>query len=297
MQLRRHPEPAMRPSANWQQKTGVGWTDLDATDPAMVWLRTLGEPDLVGPGSGLPFKPLSYRDCMLYERHWIDSSRGYARRFLPAAYQISRVYEAMLRSPFPAFRPPGLWHRQPIYYFGNHLTFVPSGTPVSKPDYTQALDYELELAWVLSKPLFNASPEEAEEAIGAFLVLNDFSARDVQRAEMQTGLGPQKSKHFLTTLSRTMTTADDILPRVQSLTARVEINGQTVCETSTAGMKFNPGQVLAHLSRSEHLYPGELIASGTLPGGSGMELGSWIQPGDHLRLLIDGVGEIEHNII
>jgi 2-keto-4-pentenoate hydratase/2-oxohepta-3-ene-1,7-dioic acid hydratase in catechol pathway len=62
-------------------------------------------------------------------------------------------------------------------------------------------------------------------------------------------------------------------------------------------MKFSPGQVLAHLSRSEHLYPGELIASGTLPGGSGMELGRWIQPGDHLRLLIDGVGEIEHSIV
>jgi 2-keto-4-pentenoate hydratase/2-oxohepta-3-ene-1,7-dioic acid hydratase in catechol pathway len=58
---------------------------------------------------------------------------------------------------------------------GNHLAFVPSGTPVKGPTYSKALDYELELGFVLSRPLFNASPEEAIAAIGAFVVLNDFS--------------------------------------------------------------------------------------------------------------------------
>jgi len=164
------------------------------------------------------------------------------------------------------------------------------------PAYTHALDYELELGWVLSKPLFNATPEEAVRAIGGFVVVNDFSARDVQRTEMRTGLGPQKSKHFLTSMSQTMVTASEVLPYIDELMARVEINGQIVTRTSTHGMGYSLGEVLAHLSLSERLYPGELIASGTLPGGSGMETGHWLRPGDLLRLVIEPIGEIVNEI-
>jgi 2-keto-4-pentenoate hydratase/2-oxohepta-3-ene-1,7-dioic acid hydratase in catechol pathway len=149
---------------------------------------------------------------------------------------------------------------------------------------------------VLSKPLFNATPEGAVQAIGGFVVINDFSARDVQKAEMQTGLGPQKSKHFLTSMSQTMVTASEVLPSINDLAASVEINGEVVTRTSTHGMHYALGEVLVHLSLSEHLYPGELIASGTLPGGSGMETGHWLRPGDLLRLVIEPIGEIIHEI-
>lgn len=244
----------------------------------------------------LPCQPLSFRDGMLYEQHWIQSSRGYAKHFMPSTQPFTRSFEALTGKPFPAFRPSKLWHQQPIYYFSNHLTMVPSGTEVSIPDYTQALDYEMELGWILAKPLFNATPDEALAAIGGFVVVNDFSARDVQRAEMQTGLGPQKSKHFLSSMSTTLVTADEILPKINNLSAHVELNGQIVAQTSTAGMRYHPGEVLAHLSRGEKLYPGELIASGTLPHGCGMETGRLLQSGDQLRLIIEGVGDISHRI-
>ncbi len=281
-------------------ETADGWADLDEAPTDLRWLERLGPPE-DAPASNLaagllPVFPRSFRDCLLYERHWIDASRGYVRRFMPAAYPFTRVYEWIAQRPFPAFRPPALFAKRPIYYFGNHLTIVPSGTPILSPSYTRALDYELELGWVLSKPLFNASPHEALDAIGGFVVVNDFSARDVQRIEMQSGLGPQKSKHFLTSMSRTIVTAGEILPRVDDLSARVEINGEVVARTSTAGMRFGIADVLVHLSRDEQLLPGELIATGTLPGGSGMENGRWIQPGDTLRLVIDAVGEIAHEI-
>lgn len=272
------------------------WEDLPTTSSAVPWLEAL-PPGRARDGEGtLPFQPRSFRDCMLFERHWVQSSRGYARRFLPAVFRLSQVYEALLRQPFPPFRPAPLWHRQPVYYFGNHLTIVPSGAPVKAPAYSQALDYELELAWVLSKPLLDATPEEALDAIGGFVVLNDFSARDVQREEMQTGLGPQKSKHFLSSISQTLVTADEVLPRVDQLDGHVEINGQVVAHTSTRGMRWSLGEVLAHLSRGEALQPGELIASGTLPDGSGMETGNWLRPGDRLRLVIEPIGEIVHDI-
>jgi 2-keto-4-pentenoate hydratase/2-oxohepta-3-ene-1,7-dioic acid hydratase in catechol pathway len=173
---------------------------------------------------------------------------------------------------------------------------VPSGTPVRAPDYCQVLDYELELGLVLSKPLFNATPEDALQAIGGFVVVNDWSARDVQRPEMQSGMGPQKSKHFFSSMSETLVTADEVLSGIEALSAQVEINGQTVARTSTQGMLHSLGAVLAHLSRGEHLYPGELIATGTLPYGCAMENGHWVKPGDVLRLVIEGVGEVVHTI-
>lgn len=301
MKLRRRPDAAF-PCGVLQREAAGDWVDLpagaDDGGGEFAWLRGLALPAAArAPAGGLlPLQPLSFRDGMLFEQHWIQSSRGYARRFLPLSFRIAQAVEALTRRPFPAFRPGALWQRQPIYYFGNHLTFVPSGTPVRPPAYTQALDYELELGWVLAKPLFNATPQEAEAAIGGFVVVNDFSARDVQRDEMRTGLGPQKSKHFLSSMSQTLVTAGEILPRVAQLQATVEINGRLVSRTSTQGMRWTPGQVLAHLSRDERLYPGELVASGTLPGGCGMETGTWLKPGDTLRLVIEPIGEIVHAI-
>ncbi|HEX7668404.1 MAG TPA: fumarylacetoacetate hydrolase family protein [Polyangiaceae bacterium] len=277
------------------------WVDLEepATDDAseLGWISRLS-PDATDPAAAtLPIAPRSFRDCALFDRHWVQSSRGYARRFLPLGHRLTRVYEALSGRTFPAFQPHVLSRRQPLYYFGNHLTFVASGTPVKAPAYTQALDYELELGFVLSKPLLDATPEEALDAIGGFVVIDDWSARDVQRAEMRTGLGPQKCKHFLSSMSETLVTADEILPRVNLLPAFVEINGQIVARTSTEEMRPGLGEVLAHLSKGERLYPGELIASGTLPDGCGMENGHWPKPGDVLRLVIEPVGEIVHTVL
>lgn len=247
-------------------------------------------------GNVLPFQPASFRDFMLYERHAIDAARGLVRRFHPGQARAAAGIEKLTHRPFPLFRPKSLFYRQPIYYMSNHLSFVPSGTPVAIPSYSSALDFELEIGFVLRSPLFNASPAEALEAIGAFVVVNDFSARDVQRAEMATGLGPQKSKHFASSMSALAVTADEILPQIDELSGSVTLNGTTVATVFSRGMQWTVGEVLAHASRDERLYPGELFATGTLPGGSGMETGHWLQPGDRLTLAIDQIGEISHPI-
>ncbi len=248
-------------------------------------------------GTTLPFQPRSFRDCSLYEQHWIQSSRGYAKRFMPAASVFTSLYERVVRKPFPAFKPHPLAYRQPVYYFGNHLSFVSSGTPIRAPRFTQALDYELELGAVLCKPLLNATPEDALNAIGGFVVVNDWSARDIQRQEMATGLGPQKCKHFCSSMSDEIVDARDVLSRVEQLQARVEVNGETVTTTSTANMLHGLARTLSFLSTDEPLWPGELIATGTLPFGTSMENGRWLKPGDTLRLVIDGVGQIKHTLM
>lgn len=244
----------------------------------------------------LPFQPLSFRDFMLSERHSIDAARGMIDRFHPASRAVTTAFEKLTRTTFPAFRPKKLFYRQPIYYMSNAMTIVPSGTPVAFPSYSRGLDFELELAFVLRAPLQDADPTTATDAIGAFVLLNDFSARDVQRDEMSSGLGPQKSKHFLSSMSPTAVTSDEVLPRIDRVTGSVQINGRTVSTVSSGDLRWTVGEVLAHASRDERLLPGELFGLGTLPGGSGMETGHWLRAGDTLRLSLDGIGEVVHLI-
>ena len=278
----------------WQPLSGE--SPLGPSPFSDAWELATADRHLQKTDALLPFTPLSFRDFLLSEQHNINASRGLVERFYARDYRMTRLVERLTRKPYPGFKPKKLFYREPIYYFGNAMTFVPSGTPIAFPSYSHGLDFELELGWVLKAPLYNASPAEALEAIGGFFLLNDLSARDVQRDEMGSGLGPQKAKHFISSMSETVVTADEILPRIGALTGTVIINGRTVSRVSARGLQWGLGEVLAHASRDEQLQPGEIFGTGTLPGGSGMETNQWLRPGDTLRLVLDGVGEVEHLI-
>ena len=245
----------------------------------------------------IPFEPRSFRDFMLYEAHAIAAARGFVRRFMPGAARLVGAYETLTRRTFPKLRPHALWYRQPIYYMGNHLNVATDGDDIAVPSYTHALDYELELGFVLARPLRDARPDAAEAAIGGFIVLNDFSARDVQAAEMASGFGPQKAKHFASAISKVVVTADAILPRWRALSCSVRLNGKLIAETSTAGAKWSLGEVVAHAARGEQLHAGELFGSGTLPGGSGIETGHLVTRGDLIEIAIEGIGSLANRIV
>jgi 2-keto-4-pentenoate hydratase/2-oxohepta-3-ene-1,7-dioic acid hydratase in catechol pathway len=245
----------------------------------------------------IPFEPRSFRDFMLFEAHAVAAARGFVHRFMPGAGRLVGAYETLTRATFPKLKPHALWYRQPIYYLGNHLTIATDGDDIHTPSYTRALDYELELAFVLARPLRDATPESAEAAIGGFVVLNDFSARDVQADEMASGFGPQKAKHFASAISKVVVTADEVLPRWRTLSASVLLNGQQITETSTAGARWSLGEVVAHAARGEQLHPGELFGSGTLPGGSGIETGRLLMRGDLIEIGIEGIGTLSNRIV
>ncbi|MDP1603585.1 MAG: fumarylacetoacetate hydrolase family protein [Legionella sp.] len=245
----------------------------------------------------LPFQPLSFRDFLLFEQHFIDATRGFVKRFLPKKYRMSKIYEALTGKVFPRFKPSPLWYRQPLYYLGNHLNFITSGDDIITPSYTRALDYELELGAILAKPLFNATASDAENAIGGYVVLNDLSARDVQMAEMRSGFGPQKAKHFMNVMSPIVITADEINERINDLQGAVIIDGVKRAHCTTASMQYSLAEAIAYASKDEQLYSGELFGSGTLPGGSGMENDHWLYPGSVLNLKIDDVGEMTNRVV
>jgi len=129
------------------------------------------------------------------------------------------------------------------------------------------------------------------------VVFNDFSARDVQLAEMKGGFGPAKAKHFANAISQEVVSADEVLPFLDGLQSEVRINGECIVRTSTAGMHFTLGEAIAYASLEEQLYPGEFVATGTLPGGSGMENGRWLKHGDTIELVIDKVGTLKNIIM
>ncbi len=301
-----------------EMRVGVGWKRLSGVDQVDALIGGATSDDLLpflmldaagraalqslGPNlpdadtrDGVPLVPVvakSFRDFMLFEDHVINAARGMVRRLMPGVFPITRAFEAVLRKPFPRFKPHKLWYRQPIYYFGNHLNIVTEGDLMPWPGYTDMLDYELEIGVFLSKPLFNATPAEAEAAMGGFVVLNDFSARDVQIDEMMSGFGPQKAKHFCSAISSEIVTADEILKTLDGLTGSVAINGKEVATVAASRWQFTLAEAIAAASKGEQLHPGELFGSGTLPGGAGMENDALVSPGDTVTVTVDGIGSL-----
>jgi 2-keto-4-pentenoate hydratase/2-oxohepta-3-ene-1,7-dioic acid hydratase in catechol pathway len=244
----------------------------------------------------LAFKPAAYRDFMLYEKHAIDAARGFVKKYLPQLLPIVKGYEKLFNKPFPKLKPSARYYQYPIYYLGNHLNIVGDNTSISIPEYTRQLDYELEIAAFITKPLLNATLEQAKEAIGGFLILNDFSARDVQLAEIKTGFGPMKTKNFASSLSTLVVSKEHILSEIDNLNAKVFINNELVVEASTERKLFSFEQAIAYASWEEQLHPGELFGSGTVPGCTGIENGRMLNKGDSIRLEVDLLGSLENSI-
>jgi 2-keto-4-pentenoate hydratase/2-oxohepta-3-ene-1,7-dioic acid hydratase in catechol pathway len=211
----------------------------------------------------LPFEPRALRAFSLYERHHVQAARGLVRRYAPGPARAAVAAFERTGQTFPALKPKKLFYEKPAFYMGNPLTFVPDGADVRWPPYARDLDYELELAFVLARPVRDVSPAEAEAAIGGFFVINDFSARDVQWRELrETSFGP---------VVKTKTFAN--------------------------GMGHSPGAMVAYASEGEQLQRGEVFAMGTLPGCCGLEIDRWIKPGDQVALEIDGVGTLSNRIV
>jgi 2-keto-4-pentenoate hydratase/2-oxohepta-3-ene-1,7-dioic acid hydratase in catechol pathway len=174
---------------------------------------------------------------------------------------------------------------------------VADNDPMWWPSHTEWLDFELELAYVLAKPLADATPAEARAAIGGWFIVNDWSARDVQADDYRHNIfGPVvKSKTFANSIGADVVTADEV-PDWTRMTGRVRVDGELWCEGSTAGPAHDVGEQLAFASRGERLEPGDVISTGTIPGCCGLELDRWIQRGQTVELEIDGIGTLTNRI-
>jgi fumarylacetoacetate (FAA) hydrolase len=214
-------------------------------------------------------QPPSYRDFLTYEGHFERAFRNL--------------------SGDPTVMVPDYWYEKPAFYFGNHHAILGPGEKVLRPLECQWLDYELELAGIA----------DGDGGIAGFTLLNDWSARDIQRREGTVGLGVHKSKDFGTSLGPWLVTPDE-LPyedgRV-NVKARVEVNGEIRTETDSSQQHFRWPEIFAAAARGTVLKAGDVLGSGTLDWGCNAEMGSledqrWIVPGDVVSLIADRLGEL-----
>jgi 2-keto-4-pentenoate hydratase/2-oxohepta-3-ene-1,7-dioic acid hydratase in catechol pathway len=215
--------------------------------------------------------PSGYRDHMIFAEHF---SRGYKLRGEPVA---DVLYEL------------------PVAYLGNPDSFIDPGAEVPWPAYTERMDYELELGIVIGREGSNLTPEQADAHVFGFTILNDFSARDIQFKEMRGQLGPCKGKHFACSSGPLVATIDEIDWR-SGLRMQARVNGETLCDGNSNEAIFGLDEVVAWASQGETLRPGYLLGSGTVNGGSTIEIDRTLSPGDNIELEIDQLGILQNTL-
>jgi 2-keto-4-pentenoate hydratase/2-oxohepta-3-ene-1,7-dioic acid hydratase in catechol pathway len=185
---------------------------------------------------------------------------------------------------------------RPIYYKANRMAVTGPDTDVHWPAYSQLMDYELEMACVIGKAGRDIPREDARAHIFGFTIFNDFSARDTQGPEMESGLGPSKSKDFdgANALGPWIVTIDEFYPDNAAMTVRVNGEVRSVGNCGSMTVKFE--DLIAFISTSETLHAGEILGSGTVGGGCGLEAGKLLADGDGIELEIEGIGVLRNRV-
>lgn len=182
---------------------------------------------------------------------------------------------------------PKEWYEFPAFYFTNPAAVYGPDDGVPYPAGTGELDYELEVAAVIGR----------NQDIAGFTVMNDWSARDIQRKEMRVGLGPAKAKDFATSIGPVLVTPDEFGGTAATMTAKV--NGEERSRGNLADIHYSWREILGQASRNTRLRPGDVIGSGTVGTGSILEHddGRWLARGDVVELEIEGIGVLRNRIV
>ena len=234
-----------------------------------------------------PLQPPTLRDFVVFEEH----------------------VEGVTRSVSGGGGVPEAWYEIPTFYFSNPHAVIGSHDPVPVPPGCRALDFELEVAAVVGRAGSNLTPEEAGGHIAGYTILNDWSARDLQRQEMQIGLGPAKGKDFANTLGPWIVTPDELAPYRREdrlhLEMEVFVNGEKTGDDTLANMAWSFEELVSYASRGTWVRPGDVLGSGTCGSGCLAEL--WgragrmepppLKPGDVVRMRVEGIGEIENRVV
>lgn len=234
---------------------------------------------------------------------------GYAFRQHVAAARRNRKVEMI-----PEF------DQYPIFYFTNHLSIQGPGDIRCMPDHFEKLDFELEVAIVISKQGRNIPAEEADDYIAGLMIMNDMSARRLQMEEMLLNLGPAKGKDFSTVTGPWLVTLDELAPyevapkeghtgKSWNLTMKCSVNGIQVSEGNVSQMDWTFAEIIERCSYGVDIHPGDVIGSGTVGTGCFLELNGtgklnnpdyveqWLQPGDVVEMEVEGLGLLKNTIV
>lgn len=287
--------------------------DMAADIVAAVAQMIGAEPDLAG--FPLPDDDLGYADggeglagslsiggaAMLYP---LGQVRLLAPLPRPASLRIYGAFEehAIAAASLRGAALPAAWYRGPAFAFANHGAVVGPDAPVTAPR-SESLDYGLGLACVIGRVARDLTPDEAAEVIAGYTLLNTWCARDHEELERILGSGPAKSRDFATSLGPWLVTRDELELYTDddgrmSLTLTARLNGAERSRATAAG-QFHPfAELIAHASCDATLYPGDVIGSGPVGGGTLLEqtggYGPWLEVGDTITIEATGLGALSN---
>ncbi len=201
---------------------------------------------------------------------------------------------------------PEAWYRLPIFYFSNVSEIRGAGDPVWAPRGSTELDYELEVAALVDTPVRDVDAPRGEEAIGGYTILNDWSARDLQREETTVRLGPAKGKDFASSIGPWLVTPDELADarrdKGYDLAMTATVNGTELSRGTWSSAHFGFGEMVERASADARLRPGDLLGSGTVGTGCLLEirdeiLKRYLEPGDTVTLTIERLGALTTPVV
>jgi len=271
-----------------------GVTVLGLVRAGLAAATEAGETALTGPAVPLgevrllpPLEPPAVRDFVAFEEHveGVVASVGDGAGVVPE------------------------WYEAPTFYFTNPYALVGAHDDVAIPPGSRLFDFELEVACVVGRDASSPTPDEAE--IFGYTILNDWSARDLQRREMKVNLGPAKGKDTTTTLGPWLVTADELEPYRDAdgflaLDLRVSVNGVVVGQDLLSNMGWPFEELVAYAGRGTQVRAGDVLGSGTC-GNGGCLAELWgrrgatdpppLRPGDVVEMTVEGIGTIRNAIV
>lgn len=211
-----------------------------------------------------------YRDFYAHEKH---VKKGFEKRNEPI---------------------PEAWYEIPAYYKGANTGFIGTGDLIPWPSYSDQLDYELELGLVISRDGKNIKAKDAHRHIFGYTILNDMSARDIQRKEMAIRLGPAKGKDWCSIMGPVIVTADEFGGSEPNLLMTAAVNGDEWSRGHSGDAHFSWGEMIEHVAKDEWIRSCDFMGSGTVGTGCGLELDRWIKSGDLLELTVEKIGTLRN---
>lgn len=237
--------------------------------------------------------PARLRDAGMFVEHLEIIRRELAKMAARGAPDPEAAATALLETD--QFKLPEVVYRRCCYYNGNHHAVIGPDAPLAWPRESEVLDYELEIGVVVGRAGHDLTPEEAEECVFGYTLMNDWSARDLQVDVAKSGAGPCMGKDFATSLGPCIVTADEIGdPHDIELSAWVE--GEQWSAGSTRNMHHGVFEAISQFSRISPLVAGEVIGTGTCAYGSATEQGKRLQPGQTVELRAPGIGSLRNTI-
>jgi 2-keto-4-pentenoate hydratase/2-oxohepta-3-ene-1,7-dioic acid hydratase in catechol pathway len=197
-----------------------------------------------------------------------------------------REHAIEAKLPFPEF---------PVVFFKLQTAIIGAGEAIVLPKNSSEPDYEVELAFVIGKGGYRIPASAWREHVYGYTIVNDVSARDIQRSTSQWSMA--KSFPTFCPMGPSIVTADEIADP-HALKLSLSIDGEVLQSSTTSDLIFKIPALIEYLSSITPLLPGDIVSTGTPSGvGMGRNPKRWLKPGETVTATIENLGSLTNPVV